>query len=155
MAQGKTLQEAASAVVQQNQLTVVESRETTVNGLPALAMVADQRQEQGTLRTLSYLIQYGGNIYLMLGVSNATDFNRYAQYFTGTMQSFKQLTDPAKLNKKPERVRIKTVKQAGTLDQALRSFNAPAKRLEELSILNGMKLTDRVTAGTLIKVVEE
>ncbi|MBC7915535.1 MAG: M48 family metalloprotease [Pyrinomonadaceae bacterium] len=155
MAQGKSLQEAANAVLQQNKLTVVESRETTVNGLPAIAMVADQKQEQGTLRTLSYLIQYGTNIYHMLGVSNATDFNAYAQYFTNTMQSFKQLTDPSKLNKKPERVRIKTVKQAVTLDQALRSFNAPSKRFEEFAILNGMKLSDRLTAGTLIKVIEE
>ena len=155
MAPGKTLQEAASAVLQQNQLTVVNSRETTVNGLQAIAMVADQRQEQGTLRTLSYLIQYGDAIYLMLGVSNATDFNTYSQYFNNAMSSFKQLTDASKLNKKPQRVRIKTVKQAATLEQALRSFNAPSARLEEFAILNGMKLTDRVTAGTLVKVISE
>jgi len=155
MAPGKTLQEAASAVLQQNNLTVVESREKTVNSLPALAIVADQKQEQGTLRTLSYLIQYAGNIYLLLGVSNANDFNNYAGYFTNSMQSFKQLTDPARLNKKPERVRVKSVKKAGTLDQALRSLNSSSKRLEELAILNGMNLNDRVTAGMLIKVIEE
>jgi predicted Zn-dependent protease len=106
------------------------------------------------LRTLSYLIQYGDAIYLMLGVSNLANFNNYSQYFSNSMQSFRQLTDAAKLNKKPERVRIKTVKQSATLDQALRSFNAPTAKLEELAILNGMKLTDRVTAGMLIKVVE-
>jgi len=155
MAPGKTLQEAASAVLQQNNLTAVDTRETTVNGSRAIAMVADQKQEQGTLRTLSYLIQYGENIYHMLGVSNLNDFNTYAQYFTNSMQSFKALTDASKLNKKPERVRIKTVKQASTLDQALRSFNAPAARLEELAILNGMKLGDRLSAGTLIKVIEQ
>ncbi|MEJ6979265.1 M48 family metalloprotease [Pedobacter sp. P351] len=155
MAPGKSLQEAASAVVQQNSLTVVDSRETTVNGLRAIAMVADQKQEQGTLRTLSYLIQHGENIYLMLGVTSAADFNNYGQYFTNSMQSFKPLTDAAKLNKKPDRIHIKTVKQASTLDQALRSFNMPSAKLEELAILNGMKLTDRLTAGTLIKVVEQ
>jgi predicted Zn-dependent protease len=155
MAPGKTLQEAASAVLQQNQLTLVENRETTVNGLRAIAMIADQRQEQGTLRTLSYLIQQGDNIYHMLGVSNATDFNRYGQFFTNSMQSFKTLTDPAKLNKKPDRVRIKTIKQATTLDQALKSFNTPSARAEELAILNGMKLSDRVAAGTMIKVIQQ
>lgn len=155
MAPGKSLQEAANAVLQQNQLTVVESRETTVNGLRAIAMVADQRQEQGTLRTLSYLIQYGDAIYLMLGVSNAANFNAYSQYFSNTMQSFKQLTDAAKLNKKPERVRIKTVSQATTLEQALRTFGAPAARLEEFAILNGMTLKERLPAGTLIKVISE
>ena len=154
MAPGKSLQEAANAVLKQNNLTVVESRETTVNGSNAIVMVADQRQEQGTLRTLSYLIQYGDAIYLMLGVSNLADFNTQSQYFTNTMQSFKKLTDASKLNKKPERVRIKTVKTNSTLEQALRSFNAPAKRMEEFAILNGMKLSDKVTAGTMIKVIE-
>jgi predicted Zn-dependent protease len=155
MAPGKSLEEAANGVLQQNKLTVVESKETTVNGLRAIAMVADQRQEQGTLRTLSYLIQQGDNLYWMLGVSNITDFNNYNRYFSSTMQSFKTLTDPSKLNKKPERVRIKTVKQATTLDQALKSYNTPSTRMEELAILNGMKLTERVTAGTMIKVIQE
>jgi predicted Zn-dependent protease len=155
MAPGKSLEEAANGVLQQNKLTVVESKETTVNGLRAIAMIADQRQEQGTLRTLSYLIQQGDNLYWMLGVSNITDFNNYNRYFSSTMQSFKTLTDQSKLNKKPERVRIKTLKQATTLDQALRSYNTPSTRMEELAILNGMKLTDRVTAGTMIKVIQE
>jgi predicted Zn-dependent protease len=155
MAPGKTLQEAASAILQQNNLTLVDSREITVNGLRAIAMVADQKQEQGTLRTLSYVIQQGENIYHMLGVSTAADFASYNQYFTNSMQSFSTLTDAAKINKKADRVRIKTVKQASTLDQALRSFNTPASKLEELAILNGMKLTDRLTSGTLIKVIEQ
>jgi len=155
MAQGKSLQDAANAVLQQNNLTVVESKETTVNGLKAIAMVADQKQEQGTIKTLSYLIQYGDTIYLILGVSSADNFNAYSQYFINTMQSFKQLTDASKLNKKPERVRIKTVKTASTLNQALLSFNAPTKRLEEFAILNGMQLSDKLEAGTLIKIIEQ
>lgn len=154
MAPGKSLQEAANAVLQQNNLSVVESKETTVNGLKAIAMVADQKQEQGAIRTLSYLIQDGETIYLVLGVTALDAFNAYAPYFSNTMQSFKRLTDASKLNKKPERVRIKTVKKASTLNQALLSFNAPTKRLEEFAILNGMKLNDKLEAGTLIKVVE-
>ena len=60
-----------------------------------------------------------------------------------------------KLNKKPERVRIVTVSNSTTLEQALRNNKANTKRLEELAILNGMKLTDRVEQGTLIKVIGE
>jgi len=69
------------------------------------------------------------------------------------MQSFRQLTDQAKINKQPERVRIKTVNQTGTLQQVLRGFNMPDRRMEELAILNGMRLTDQVPQGTLIKIV--
>ncbi len=158
-APGKTLEEAASAVVQQNNLQVIESGRVTVNGLNALAMTADVKpQQQGqasTARTLTYLIEYGGNIYLMLGASSPADFNNYSQAFAQTMRNFKQLTDAQKINKLPERVRIKTVRQAGTLRQALANYKVPEKRMEETSILNGMNLTDQVTQGSLIKVVEQ
>lgn len=154
LGEGGSLQQAANTAMQKFKLTVVESRETTINGLPTLIVVADQQQQQGVLRTLSYFIQHGGAIYHMIGVSALADFNTYSQYFSNSMQSFRQLTDQAKLNKQPERVRIKTVKAEASLEQALRSFNMPESRLEELSILNGMKRTDRVQAGMLIKVVE-
>lgn len=162
LAPGKTLQEAANAILQRYSLQALESKQVTVNGLNAIAMVADQvpqqgqqQQQQQVIRTLSYIIQYNDLIYHMIGVTSSNAFNNYLPLFSSTMQSFKQLTDASKLNRKPERVRIKTVKQSGTLDQALRSFNVPQNRLEEFSIVNGMKLTDRVAQGSLIKVMEE
>ncbi|HET9278125.1 MAG TPA: hypothetical protein VFN95_08050, partial [Flavitalea sp.] len=107
------------------------------------------------MRTVSYFIQYGQTIYLLLGVAATPDFNNYSSFFTSTQQSFKELTDAAKFNKKPERVRLKTVSSATTLEQALRNNKVEAKRLEEMAILNGMKLTDRVEQGTMIKVIEQ
>lgn len=157
LAPGKTLQEAGNAILQRYNLQALESKEITVNGLPAVAIVADQKpaQQQQVVRTLSYLIQYNDAIYHMIGVTSSNDFNNYLPLFTSTMGSFKQLTDASKVNRKPDRVRIKTVKQNATLEQALRSFNVEQKRLEEFAIVNGMKLTDRVVQGSLIKVIEQ
>ena len=159
LAPGKSLQEAANAVVQQNNLKVLESKQINVNGLNAIAMIADvqqeqQQQQQASVRTLSYLIQYNNNIYLMLGASSTGDFNNYSQFFTHSMQNFRELKDASKLNKLPERVRIKTVRQTGTLQQALLNYKVQNKRMEEIAILNGMNLTDRITQGSLIKVIE-
>jgi predicted Zn-dependent protease len=160
LAPGKTLQEAASAVFQQYKLQALESKELTVNGLRAIAVVGTQQPQQGqqqqqaSIRTLSYFIQYDNNIYHIIGVSSATDFNAYAPLFTNTMQSFKVLTDASKLNKKPDRVRIKTINQNTTLDQALRQHGVQSNKLEEHAILNGLKLGDRIAQGTLIKVIE-
>lgn len=160
LGQGTTLQAAANAAMQKYSLRVVESREISVNGLPALIVVADQQAQQqqqqqaATIRTLSYFIQMGNNIYHMIGVAGLADFNNYSQFFSNSMQSFRQLTDASKLNKQPEKVRIKTVRQETTLEAALRSFGVPDRRLEELAILNGMGRTERVAAGTMIKVIE-
>lgn len=161
LAPGKSLQEAANGILQQYSLQAIESAEVTVNGLKAIAVVADQKQQQGqqqqgqqqTIRTLSYIIQYGELFYHIIGVTHANDFNTYAPVFTNTMQNFKELTDAALLNRKPERIKIKTVAKSGTLEQQLTGFNTPSKRLEELAILNGMRLNERVEKGTLIKVV--
>lgn len=160
LAKGNSLQEAASGFLQQNNLQALDSKEVNVNGLQGVAVLADAKpQQQGQqpqpIRTVSYFIQYGQLIYLLLGVSSTTDFNNYLPFFNSAQQSFKQLTDPSKLNKKPDRVHLKTVRAATTLEQALRSNNADPKRLEEFAILNGLKLSDRVDAGTLIKVISQ
>ena len=164
LAPGKSLQEAGQTLVQQNNLQVIESRETTVNGLNALYILADvktdpqqqqqQQQQQPPVRILSYLINDGGVIYLMLGASPANTFGNYSQYFSNTMQSFKKLTDLARINKKPERVRIKTITANTTLEQALRSYKMPEKRFEELAILNGMQRNTQLTKGMLIKIID-
>lgn len=156
LAQGTNLQQAASATLQQYQLQVVNSRETTINSLPAL-LVEGQAQQQngGVIRSLSAFVQYNGTIYHMIGVTTAANYSSYSQYFLNSIQSFRSLTDASKLNRKPEKIRLKTVTTAGTLEQVLRNFNMPSARLNELAILNGMNLADRVPQGTLVKTIGE
>ncbi len=158
LAAGNSLQEAANNFVQQHKLTPIETRNITVNGMQAIYVIADQQpQQQGqqALRTMSYLIQYNGNIYHLLGVSTLADFSSYVNTFSNTMQGFRSLTDPDKLNKKPERVRLKTVGSAMALSQFLRQQNVSETRHEEHAILNGMKLTDNLAAGTLVKIIAQ
>ena len=70
LAPGNNLQEAASTMLQQNGLRSLESQQITVNGLPAIAIVAEpqpqqqqqgqqqQQQQQPSVRILTYLIEY-------------------------------------------------------------------------------------------------
>ncbi|WP_276371980.1 M48 family metalloprotease [Chryseolinea sp. H1M3-3] len=154
-APGQSLEAAAEALLKNYQLTLVESQKNNVNGLPVIAMVADQTsQEQQSLRTLIYVIEHGKNIYAMIGVTSIPLFNSFAPTFKASMQNFNTLSDPSKINKQPERIRIKTIKQNASLSEALRSLGTNEKRLEEVAILNGMQLTDRVDKGMLIKVID-
>ncbi len=155
LAPGSSLEDAARQTLEAYKLTAVESKNVSVNGNNALALVADQVQEQGTIRTLTYFIQYGGNIYSIMGITTANDFNNYFNTFSNTMTNFKQLTDSEKINRQPERIRIKTVAQNTTLQQALQSFGMKNDRLEEIAVLNGMQLSDRLDKGMLIKVVSK
>ena len=149
------LESAADAILKNYQLTLVESKKGNVNGQSMIAMIADQVSEQQSLRTLIYVIQNGKNNYAMIGVTLPPLFDSYATTFKGSMESFRTLTDQEKINKQPERIRIKTVQQNGTLAQALKNYGTSDKRMEEVSILNGIKLEDKVEKGMLIKTIDE
>jgi predicted Zn-dependent protease len=150
----KSLAEAGQKVSSQQGMQVKDRQNVTVNGLPALAMVVDQQNQDGSIvRALLYFIDYDNRIYTFYGITAANDFNNYARFFENTMMNFRRLTDQSKINVKPERIKIQTVKTDGTLEQALRSFSTPDARLKELSIVNGMELNERVTKGMLIKTV--
>lgn len=154
----KSLQEAGQAFLTQNGLQLVDQRQLTVGGYQTLAIIADTKpdpqQQQAPLRTQAYFYQFGNEILMMMGVSAAQNFAQYQGAFTNSMQSFRTLTDATKINKKPQRVRIKTVASDGTLQQAFTYFKVPSARMEEFAILNGKLLTDKLTKGTLIKVIE-
>ena len=154
LTKGSSVENAAETLVQNYKLTVQESKRDEVNGNPAVVLIADQQaEEQAAIRTLIYVISHGGNMYAIIGASSRNDFNNYFQLFNSSMNGFRTLTDPAKLNKQPERIDVKPVPNSGTLEQALRSYQTPQKRLEEVATLNGMKLSEKVEKGMLIKVI--
>ncbi|GCC52810.1 peptidase M48 [Chryseotalea sanaruensis] len=150
-----TLEETANQLLAQYKLTLVESKKENNNGLNSILMVADQKQEAGTIRVLSSLIQYEGNVYSLMGITELSKFNSYQSTFLSTMKNFKSLSDLEKLNRKPEVIRIKTVPQQMSAQAAFQHFKMPANRFEELAVLNGMLLNENVAKGSLIKVVEK
>jgi predicted Zn-dependent protease len=161
LAKQKSAQEAAQTTLQELNLTVLETKRETVNGLPAVAAISQQVSQnqqtgqQQAIKVMSYFIEYGGQVYVFHGVSSDVDFNAFASLFESTMKSFNRLTDAAKLNVKPKRVRVKKVQQSGTLSDAFRYFGVPQSQMNELALLNNLELSDRVQRGKLLKIVGE
>jgi predicted Zn-dependent protease len=160
LAQENSPEAAAEAAIKSLQLKLLESQRTKVNGLPAVATVTErvsknQQGQQQHIRVLSYFIEYGGRIYVFHGVSSNADFTSFSRTFESTMVSFNRLTDSSKLNKQPERIRIREVKQGGTLAEAFGRLGVAKDKMSDLALLNNMELTDRVSAGKLLKVVSE
>ena len=158
-APGNSLDEAAQALAKGIGLQGGQAQKTTINGFPALVFEGDQVQQDQSgqqaagAHVLAQLIQDGKSIYAFVGLAAPTSFATYARQFQGVAGSYARLTDPNKLNRRSEKVRIKTAAKAMTLDQALAANGIPAARREELAILNGMQRGDRLAAGTLYKIV--
>ncbi len=121
LAQQKTLDEASQKTLNDLKLTVLSTKRTTVNRMPAIATVSQQvSQNQQTgqeqlIKVMSYFVQYNNNIYVFHGVAADADFNSYFRVFESTMVNFSKLTEPSKLNVRPKRIKIKSVQRSGTL----------------------------------------
>ncbi len=156
---GSSLQEAASKVASDLSLTVSSSKSVTVNGLQALEVYSQQvgqdasTGQQTAISIKSMYIKHGTSIFVFHGVSTPADFQSYVSTFDKSMYGFKNLTDASKLNVLPERIKVVKVKQSGSLADALASYGVPSNRQKELAIVNGMELSDSVSAGQMIKII--
>jgi len=154
-----TLEQAAQSLAEQLKLQSPQASRTTIGSFPAIVVQGSQvgqsqSGEQGvTASTLSYVIQDGKTLYAFIGLCAPNTLDTYGPQFQRVAQGFARLTDANKLNRQSEKIRIRTAKAGQTLAQALTANGIPAKRHEELAILNGMKTTDKLSAGMLYKVV--
>ncbi|NVO84345.1 M48 family metalloprotease [Hymenobacter terrestris] len=159
LAPGNSVDEAAQALAKELNISSPQASRTTINGLPAIALQGDQvgQDQQGRqgiqASTLSYIIQDGKTLYALIGLCGPGTLGSYGPAFQRTAQGFRRLTDASKLNRQSEKIRIRTAKAGQTLAQALTANGVSSKRHQELAILNGMKTTDKLSAGTLFKVV--
>jgi predicted Zn-dependent protease len=151
----KTLADAAQAMIQKEGLIVMENRKLQINSLPAQFLLADKfnAADSSYLRIAAQWIQLDSNIYEFVGLSDRKNFPVYAAAFENSMKNFRPITNPARLNVEPERIRIKTADREATLGQLLTQWNMPQDRLKALAVLNGMELSDTIAVGTLIKTV--
>ena len=147
--------DAASKFVQANRASVLASDSIMVSGFPAQRIVSDVRGESGTIRVVSYFIQRDKSIFYFHGLSKPPTFDKYLSTFERTMKGFKELTDPKKINVKPDRIRLRSTKTAGTVESNLRSMGIPKGDLDDLALLNGMELNENLPANTLVKVIEK
>jgi len=160
LAQGGTLDEAATSFQTNYGFTSTETRETTYNGIPVKTIIATQNPAEGQapaedpVKAKVSFIQYNGLIYNLAGISLSSGFQNNLNTFNSVMQSFDEVTSPSVLNKEPERIKIKTVSSNTTFEQFMSAQGLPSTRINELAIVNGMEANQSISAGTLIKTVE-
>ena len=158
-ASGTTLDEAAQSTLNQLKLKPEEFRNITVHGMPAIMTLSKQVNEnpntgqKQTNMVISTFINADNTFYVFHGVTAEADFNTYSDVFQTTMVNFSKLTDPSKLNKKPDKILIKKVQRSGTLADAFKYYGIKQDQMEELALLNNLNLTDKVNAGKLIKII--
>ena len=153
LAPGVSPADAAVKFIARAGARLVKSETVRVHGLPARRLISEITGRSGAIRVISYFIKKEKQVFVFHGFTSAGCFQRYRPLFRATMDGFKEITDPKRINVKPDRIHICRTRNTGSLKEALRSFGVPNDKLEETALLNGKRLTDLVPAGTLVKVV--
>jgi predicted Zn-dependent protease len=154
LAAGGSSSEAAKTFVSKTKATVIMSEATQVNGLPSHRLISDIQSQSGVIRVMSYFIQKEKHIFVFHGLSARTLFPRYENLFDRHMRQFKELSDPKRINVKPDRIRIRSTGASDSLENLLRSFGVPNEKLKETALLNGRHLNEVIPANTTLKIIE-
>jgi predicted Zn-dependent protease len=154
MTKGTSPSEAARTFVSKNKARVIRTEAIYINGLPSERLFSDVQTQKGVVRVLSYFIQRGKEIIVFHGLTSTGLFQKYESIFDGTMRNFRELSDPRRINVKPDRIRIRVAGTSDRLENLLRSFSVPNEKLKEVALLNGKNLDEVIPANTMLKVVE-
>ncbi|MBT8487869.1 MAG: M48 family metalloprotease [Gemmatimonadetes bacterium] len=128
------------------------SRGTTSSGIPLVTANFEVTTEGGQLRGEVAFLEYGGNVYRILGYASASDWSQWASSVRGTITSFAQVTDQQVLGVQPQRLDIVTINQPMSLNSYVQS-NPQAVEVDVLARLNRTQPGAVLSAGTQLKVV--
>lgn len=134
-----------------------QGRTESIGGFPAwIGRIVVVGQDQSGAQVSSTLdaafIRKGDQMFQILGQSKQPgDANE--DLIFGSMRSFRELADPARLNVSPDRVHVATVQTGGTFSAVVQRLGSTAADVEDDAILNNMQANDNVPAGALIKYI--
>ncbi len=147
--------DAVRAFVSKNNASVIRTETVQVHSLPAQRLLADLRAQTDVYRVLSYFIEKDRKVYVFHGISPMNRFQNYGRIFESTMERFRELTDPKRIDVRPDRIRIQMVRIPDTLENSLLSLGISKERIKEMVFLNGGDPNQWLTANSLVKVVEK
>ena len=151
--QARSADEAARAFFSSQAVRPGQGGRTTVNGLPAVVVNFQAQTDQGVVAGYAAWIEYGGRVYQILTYTPAQLFGQYDTLFRSLIGSFAQVSDPAVLNVRPNRIAVVRISSAMTLAQFQSRYPSTIP-IDQLAILNQVEgPASTLPAGTLVKRV--
>ena len=138
--------------VGQQGITVRQSGQTSINGLPGAIAEFDAQTEQGVLRGLAGSVQLGNTTYLIMGIMAPQAIGQHGAAIEAAIRSFRPLTDPAALGVQPAKVEIITLPSAMTGATFAQRY-ASSIPAEQLYIINGIEAGTNLPQGMMMKRV--
>ena len=152
-AQEQSADAAARAFLSQPGITSGSAGRVNLSGgLPGVGAPFTAATDNGTLRGTVLFVDYGGDVYRLLGYAPEARWGNYQATAERTLRSFQRLTDPTALNVQPQRVDIVQISQRTTIEALARQRPSPVSGAT-LALINQVELRTPLEAGRLVKWV--
>ncbi len=156
LAQGQTPQQAAEKFITDSKAQVLASDAMRIQTYPAQRVIGLITTKNGQqLEFFSLFLKKDNHLFVFHGYTTKELFPVYKNSFKQTELGFNRMTNPRRINIKPDRIRLRRAPKAATLGATLRTFGFTGKMAQTLALVNGMNLNDPVKAGMLLKVVQK
>lgn len=99
-----------------------------------------------------YAVEYGNRVYNFLNYTSQNRYSDFRSQFRTATAGFNRVTSNAILNINPVTLRVQRTERAGVFRNQIPSDLPMNIDAEEVAILNQVHLTDRLPAGTWIKI---
>jgi predicted Zn-dependent protease len=152
LAKDETPEAAATTFFSQQGVTAQRTNIGNVHGFPTSAGTFTAQSQQGSVAGIAAFVEYGANVYQILGYTGDASLGQYQPTFQQAIGSFDKLTDPAMLNVKPQLVKIVTLDR----NMSLSEFNTrypSGISLDELALINQVDKGAQLRSGRLVKRV--
>ena len=124
----------------------------TINGNRAFLGTYVIRSQGGTLAAQAAFVEYRNQIYEIVGVTPG--FRRYGAMLEHSIRSFDRVTDQRILRAQPDRLKTYTAREGDTLTAIAQRTNNPRANADQLAILNRFAVSQPITPGRMVKIVE-
>lgn len=146
-------QAAAQELRSAQGITVTGQQTFSANGNPGVLLEGQAAQQSGTVAFLAGYIEFGGNVYEMVGLTTPQNYRSYGASFDQTIRSFARLTDSRYLNRQPVRLEVVAAPRTAAFSTFLAGRpEVPGLDAAGLAILNQVDLNETIPAGTLLKL---
>ena len=155
LAPAASAQAAGQEFARQQGVQVQGQGAVNVGGNRGYRVEGAVQQQNGAVAFSATFIEYGGNVYQLLGITAAQAFGQYRSTFRGVADSFSRLTDRTFLNRAPARLEVVQTRSNTTLQSLLRGRTLPpGLTAEEVAIMNQVTLGETIPAGRSVKLPE-
>ncbi len=133
---------------------LIDERSQTINGLAGYEQSYTVQQEDlSVVRLRRSFIRKADMVYTFSALSPDQKFSSYQASFQSTIGSFRELTNPAYLNRRPQRLALVRADGAASLQEIFRREGMDQKLWPQFAIMNGLEPAAIPAKGKLIKIL--